>query len=127
MARPAAAQDTLRRIRVYLLLLLALGVLAVGVTAAVTYLSLPNLGISFGSGDRVAGVEPDGPAGRAGLQVGDRIATINGMSPLAGEPYVRRGQEVVPLTVQRDGQTLALEIVPIALAPGELLEQGAQQ
>ena len=121
MTRAVAAPDTLRRIRVYLLLLLALGVLAVGVAAAVTYLSLPSLGLSFGSGDRVAGVEPEGPAARAGLQVGDRIVTINGVSPLAGEPYVHRGQEVVPLTVEREGQTLALEIVPVALAPGELV------
>ena len=92
MARTVAAQDTLRRIRVYLLLLLALGVLVIGTATAVNYLSLPTLGLSFGSGDRVAGVEPEGPAARAGLQVGDRIVTISGASPLAGQPYVYRDQ-----------------------------------
>jgi signal transduction histidine kinase len=116
-----AGPDTLQRIRVYLLLLLALGVLAVGVTAAVTYLSLPNLGLSFGSGNRVAGVQPEGPAEQAGLQVGDRIVAINGVSPMAGELYVRRGQEVVPLTVQRGGQTLELEITLASLSPGEMV------
>lgn len=121
MIKALAAPDTLRRTRVYLLLLLALGVLAVGVTAAVAYLSLPNLGLAFGSGDMVAGVEPDGPAERAGIRVGDRITTINGVSPLAGESYVDHGQEVVPVTVQREGQTLALEIVPVAPIPGELV------
>ena len=120
MIKALAAPDILRRTRVYLLLLLALAVLAVGIAAAVAYLSLPSLGLAFGSGDMVAGVEPDGPAERAGIRVGDRIVTINGVSPLAGESYVDHGQEVVPVTVQREGQTLALEIVPVALAPGEL-------
>jgi two-component system sensor histidine kinase ComP len=121
MTKALAAPDTLWRIRVYLLLLLALAVLAVGIAAAVTYMSLPSLGLSFGSGDRVAGMESEGPAERAGIRVGDRIITINGVSPLAGESYVDHGQEVVPVTVQREGQTLTLEIVPVAPIPGELV------
>ena len=76
MARTGVAPDPLRRIRVYLLLLLALGVLAVGVTTAAAYLSLPNLGLSFGSGDRVAGVDPAGPAGSSKLRLPDWTGVI---------------------------------------------------
>ncbi len=121
MPRWAVDGSALQRLRAYLLLLLAAGSLVGGYLGARYYLSLPTLGFSFGSGDQVAGVDPDGSAGRAGMSVGDRVVTINGVSPLAGEPNVRPGQQSVALEVERAGQILALTIVPIPLSPWDIV------
>lgn len=112
MARVAAQGNTVRQLRAYLLMLLAAAILVGGCVAAWYYLSLPTLGFSFGATDRVGEVEPNGPADEAGLKLDDRVMTIDGVSPLAGKPYVRPGQRTVALEVERNGQILALTIEP---------------
>lgn len=79
----------------------------------------PRLGISldFGQGAViVAGVEPDSPAARAGVRVGDTIETING-KPLGPDPAVLQREvaasEGVELKVKRGNESLKLRLVPV--------------
>jgi signal transduction histidine kinase len=104
----------LRRVSTYLLLLLALAVLAGGTLVAHFYLSLPDVSFSFGLGDVVGYVQAGGPAAQAGVEVGDRVLTIGGVSPFAGELYVRPGQTTLQLTIWRAGQTMDLGVAPIS-------------
>lgn len=103
----------LRRLWTYALLLLAIAVLGGGTAAARFYLSLPDISFAFGQGDAVGYVQAGGPAEQAGLQVGDRVLAIEGISPLTGELYVRPGQTALSLAVWRAGQTMGLELTPI--------------
>lgn len=123
MVREAVQGNRLRRLRAYLLMLLAIAILVGGCLAARYYLSLPTLGFSFGATDQVGEVEPGGPAERAGMTLGDRVVTIDGVSPLAGQPYVRHGQRAVALEVERNGQILALTIAPAPLSPKDWLNR----
>jgi signal transduction histidine kinase len=104
----------LRRLWTYLLLLLAFAVLVGSALAVHFYSSLPNIGFSFGLGDIVGYVQPGGPADLAGVEIGDRVLAIGGVSPFAGELYVQPGQTSLPLTIRRAGQILDLEITPIS-------------
>lgn len=104
----------LRRLSTYLLLLLALAVLVGGTVVARFYLSLPDVSFSFGLGDVVGYVEAGGPADQAGVEVSDRVLTIGGVSPFAGELYVRPGQTTLQLTISRAGRIVDLEIAPIS-------------
>lgn len=106
----------LRRLSTYLLLLLALAVLVGSALTARFYLSLPDVSFSFGLGDVVGYVQAGGPADQAGVEVGDRVLTIGGVSPFAGELYVRPGQTTLQLTTSRAGRTVDLEIAPISPA-----------
>ena len=65
----------------------------------------------------VRGVEPLSPASRAGLKPGDVILSAGG-APLAAFDELRAqvmasGGKELPLTVWRDGETLAMTITPI--------------
>ena len=121
MPKWAVDGSTPQRLRAYLLLLLAAGFLVGGYLGARYYLSLPTLGFSFGSGDRVAGVDMGGPAERAGMALGDRVVSINGVSPVAGEPYARPGQESVAVEVERASEILVMVIVPARLSPLQIV------
>ena len=123
MARQTVQGGTLRRLRAYSLLLLAAAILIGGCLAARYYLSLPTLGFSFGATDQVGEVEPGGPAELAGMTLGDRVVRMDGVSPLAGQPYVRHGQRAVALEVERNGQILALTIAPDPLSVRDRLNR----
>jgi len=87
----------------------------------------PMLGVLLAAdpqgGVRIAGVTPDGPAAKAGLQSGDRLTAIDGREILGSSGDLRvanaRGlldhlevKTPVRLTVQRGTQTLALKATP---------------
>ena len=74
-----------------------------------------SLGLKTARGALVAGIEPDGPAAKAGLRTGDVIQTVAGQAVdgrslprVVGETAV--GQSV-PLGVWRDGRPQTLQVV----------------
>ena len=66
----------------------------------------------------VGSVEPGQPAARAGLKAGDRIVSVDGNRTWSFQQLVEliqaRPETASQLQVQRDGQTLELEVVPDA-------------
>ena len=64
----------------------------------------------------VGKVKAEGPAAQAGIKVGDRIVVFNGIeNPTWRNIEVEVGvnpERVLPLTVERDGQRLPLEVTP---------------
>lgn len=70
---------------------------------------------------RIGGIDPDGPAAAAGLEVGDRVLSVDGrevdvwdeVSLGLARPSAEAGEPVaVPLTVDRGGRILDLELAP---------------
>ena len=89
------------------LLLLAIVTFLGGAAVFVYLASLPYVGFEFSGESVVGAVAPGGPAAAAGLQVGDRILTIDGLPPMSsGEIYLRPGAGTLQLEVAREGQTL---------------------
>lgn len=82
--------------------------------------------VSQGDASTLVGyVLPDGPAGKAGMEAGDRILTVDGhtvtrFSPMgkARESIIwniaRSETPVIPITVERGGKTLSFEVTPVA-------------
>ncbi|MEM7674731.1 MAG: site-2 protease family protein, partial [Myxococcota bacterium] len=66
----------------------------------------------------VGSVEPGQPAAKAGLQAGDRIVSVDGSRTWSFERLVEliqsRPRQTASLTVQRDGRSIDLQIVPDA-------------
>ena len=81
-----------------------------------------NIYFDGDSGVIVSGTDPESPARRAGIQARDRLLTVNGVSltALANEdlPTVRRILGLLPkhepsvFEVERDGETLLIEVTP---------------
>ena len=75
-----------------------------------------SLGVDDTQGVYVAGVEVDSGAQKAGLQEGDVIKNIDGVSvakfsDLTGYLNAKRPNDVVSLTLNRNGKTLVKEVV----------------
>lgn len=97
--------------------LLALAIVTFAGGAAVFYYvaSVPYVGFEFSGKSVVGAVAPGGPAAAAGLQIADRILTIDGLAPMSsGEIYLRPGADRLRLEVARGQQTLALMLDPAA-------------
>ena len=100
--------------------------LLVVVALVLTQLVLENrraarrLGVTLG--DRTPGldltrVDPDSPAGRAGLRTGDRVLAVNGNAIADAEGYQVAARNVpaagkVPFVVERGGQRLVVQVRP---------------
>ncbi len=118
MSRRLFDQDSRRQIAMQALLVLGLVTFVGGAVVFFYQASLPYTGFEFSGESVVGAVAPEGPAAAAGLQVGDRIMTIDGLSPMSsGEIYLRPGKSALQLAVARDGRTLFLEL---DLAPPSL-------
>lgn len=66
------------------------------------------------AGVKLSGVEPNGPADKAGLKAGDQILTVNGEKVESGDDFValvqrHKPNEVLKLKVLRDEKELELE------------------
>jgi signal transduction histidine kinase len=111
-------KESHKRLAMQVLLILGLVIFVGGSVVFWYQASLPHAGFEFSGESVVGAVAPEGPAAAAGLQVGDRILTINGLSPMSsGEIYLHPGEDILKLEVAREGQTLALEL---NLAPPSL-------
>ncbi len=71
----------------------------------------------------VVGALEDGPAKRAGIQVGDRFIRIAGQPVKGWEDIVAligpRAGQTVPVEVERNGQRLSVEVTPETVPQGE--------
>jgi signal transduction histidine kinase len=106
-------KESHKRLAMQALLVLGLVTFVGGSVVFFYQASLPYVGFEFSGESVVGAVAPDGPAAAAGLQVGDRILTIDGLSPMSsGEIYLRPGEGTLQLEVAREGQTLFLAVNP---------------
>lgn len=97
---------------------------------AIGLMPAPVLGVTVDPTMRVVDVERDSAAARAGVQVGDRLNTLDTirlMQPRAkvrAKLYVAAAQHgaTLTLTLERDGQPLELDVLvtPFTGAPGHL-------
>ena len=112
--------EAFRQASVQALVLLGLAVLATGLITYLYYARLPYAGFEF-SGATVGAVVPSGPAEAAGLRVGDHVLAVEGQPVRAGTAYLRPGQKVLRLSVERDGQVLPVELAMRAPSAKESL------
>ena len=76
-------------------------------------LTRPVTGLSYGdSSGVVRDVNPSGPAARAGIAVGDRVLSVNGVKPgLETYPlYFTEAEQTVPVVVEREGNIRTFDI-----------------
>lgn len=107
------------RLQVLAVLLLSVAVLFVGLGAFVYHQSLPYAGFEFGGGRTIGAVVPNSPAEAAGLQAGDVVLSMAGITYRLGSAYLRPGQEMLRLTVLREGATILIEIALATPSLGE--------
>lgn len=76
----------------------------------------------------ICGVDPSGPAGRAGVEVGDRLLEIGG-EPLAVDAHselllaLARACDTddgVVLTLERNGRRVEVEVTPVEMSQAEV-------
>jgi serine protease Do len=94
---------------------------------AVTREIASSLGLKEAEGALVSGVQPNGPAAKAGLQTGDVVTAINRASIKDSRDLARQVAGIapntsVPLTYARDGQEHTTQVTI-----GELKEQTARR
>jgi hypothetical protein len=116
---PGDARTFLTRL---LLLVLALLVFGGGLASYAYELSLPALGFNWNNTDGVVfAVRKAGPAERAGLQRGDVLLRLEGVSLDERDEFRQAwkettGYQIASITIERDGQerslTLAVEAMP---------------
>jgi two-component system NarL family sensor kinase len=109
-----------RRLSVQALAVLGAAILLGGIATFAYYATLPYAGFELSGGVGIGAVLPGSPAEVVGLQVGDQVLATDGEPFRAGRAYLQPGQEVLRLTVSRDGQTFPVEI---PLAPPSLAER----
>jgi hypothetical protein len=98
-----------------------MAILADGIAATVYTLSLPYAGFEFAGAATIGAVDPGSSAEAAGLQGEDEVLSIDGRPFDLGTAYLRPGQASLRLTVQRDGQTIPLEIALRRATPREAI------
>ncbi len=81
--------------------------------------TIPDYAAPAGAGAPLAGVQPEGPAERAGLRAGDRVVALAGREIENLYDYTfaiqaLRVDERVPIVVLRGGERLELEITPVS-------------
>jgi regulator of sigma E protease len=83
-----------------------------------------RLGIHPGDAEAIVrAVAPGDPAAKAGIQVGDRIASIDGAQVKSAADVSRRvrsaAHQPLQFGIERGGQTLQIQITPIEVAVGQ--------
>ncbi|WP_163530621.1 RIP metalloprotease RseP [Halobacillus ihumii] len=72
----------------------------------------------------IGGIQPDSPAEEAGLQAGDEVVGIDGEPLDTWDEFTQivreHPEEQVTLTVERDGQTVKIDVTPAQIQQGEL-------
>ncbi|MFD2925557.1 RIP metalloprotease RseP [Halobacillus naozhouensis] len=72
----------------------------------------------------IGDIQPDSPAEEAGLQAGDEVVGIDGEPLDTWEEFTQivrnHPEEQVTLTVERDGQTVQIDVTPAEIQQGEL-------
>lgn len=89
--------------------------LGVGVQPVELPLNLPNRGVARAAGLLVVGVEPDGPANRAGLKAGDVLLAAGGKPLVDDEALLdvlsaHASSSNVRLHIARDGEVREIEV-----------------
>jgi regulator of sigma E protease len=90
---------------------------------AIPFAGAMLLGVPTTPLPNISSVRSNGPAQAAGLQVGDKIVAFNGVENpswdrIRGDVLLSPGNEL-PMTVERNGQRLALKITPTTYTEGK--------
>lgn len=99
-----------RRLAMQALAVLVVTVFIGGLGVQIYYAALPYAGFELSGPLRIGAVVPGSPAEAAGLKTGDEVLTVEGEPFRRGRPYLHPGQEILRLTVSRDGQTMPVEM-----------------
>jgi signal transduction histidine kinase len=117
-------EESRRRLAMQALAVLGLVIFLGGCTVSVRQAWLPYSGFEFSGESVIGAVAPNSPAAAAGLHVGDRILTIDGLSPMSsGEIYLRPRQDTMQLKVARGGQILLMDVSLVRLSLATILDR----